>query len=59
LTYKNVVPAVRQETEVNVTRPRAADDFPMIRARMEELRSGNRSRIFFLIEAFHCCAINI
>jgi len=23
---------------MNVTRPRAADDFPMIRARMEELR---------------------
>jgi hypothetical protein len=29
---------VRQETEENVTRPRAADDFTTIRVRMEELR---------------------
>jgi hypothetical protein len=27
-----------------VTRPRAADDFPMIRARMEELRRVTRPR---------------
>jgi hypothetical protein len=27
-----------------VTRPRAADDFPMIRARMEELRRARAAR---------------
>jgi hypothetical protein len=33
-----VITSESQENGGNVTRPRAADDFPMIRARMEELR---------------------
>ena len=44
-TYKRSIQAWLQETEENVTRPRAADDFATIRARLEELRC-ERAQVF-------------